>query len=116
MSKSTSHPATGEQKGRGNLSPGLPAAQVRGQLWGTPVPAQGRATCLHNAAGSRDVLRDADFIAALQEDGPVVVDIQDGHEHRGSAGAPVPGGTIVCRDRKERERVQPPTLSSAHGC
>lgn len=78
-------------------------AQVVGDAHLPPQGARGRATCLHYAAGSGDVLGDTDFIAALQEDGSVVVDIQDSHVHGSSPRAPVPGGAIVCRERKVRE-------------
>lgn len=77
----------------------------------------GRATCLHNAAGSGDVLGDTDFIAALQEDGSVVVDIQDGDVHGGGPGAPVTGGAIVCREKKgEGGRFSSPPLCTGWRC
>lgn len=85
-----------------------------------PQGARGRATCLHNTAGSGDVLGDTDFVAALQEDGSVVIDVQDGHVHGGSPGAPVPSGAIVCRERKVREGSSVTSSlhrwCSAHGC
>lgn len=106
MSKNTPHLARGNRQGGKISSLGFQQRAVRTQLVGDPhLPRQGprgRATCLHDAAGSWDVLRDTDFIAALQEDGSVVVDIQHGHVHGGGPGAPVPGGAVVWRDRKER--------------
>lgn len=75
---------------------------------GHPSPTQGpwwkKATCLHYTAGSWDVLRDADFVAALKEDGSVVIDIQDSHIHRGSPSAPIPSGAIVCMGEKGEGR------------
>lgn len=60
-----------------------------------PAPGAG-ATCLYNAVALRDVLRDAGLIAALQEDGPVVIHIEDGDKHGGCAGVPLANGAIVC--------------------
>lgn len=88
-----------------------PTATVPGPRDGGDPPSAtqetrwNRATCLHYAAGGWDVLGDADFVAALKEDGSVVIDIQDGDVHGGSPGASVPRGAVVCSGEKGEGRL-----------
>lgn len=50
---------------------------------------------LENAGSSRHALQDADLIAVLQEDGPVVVDILHLDKHSGCTCPPAACWTVV---------------------
>lgn len=116
-SKKSSCAGPGEHGERKISTLGFLQLTARARRAGNPLPTQGprwkKATCLHDAAGGRDVFRDADFIAALKEDGSVVIDIQDGHVHSGSPSAPLPRGAVVCMEEKSRRGLVP-SISSLH--
>lgn len=70
-----------------------PPVSIPDVMWPSLPPAP---THLHDAVALGDVLGDTGLVAALQEDGPVVIHVQDSDEHGGSAGAPLAYGAIVC--------------------
>lgn len=67
-----------------------------------PSEKESFVTCLDYAAVVWDILRDIRLIAALKEDGPIVIDIQHSDMHSGCSSPPFACGAIICRNKGKK--------------